>query len=242
MLSQYRGFVGLNVDAENFDADVMLPAEVLALFQENSKYEAWFAYPEPVANGFETPPVFFAVVATADNFILQADIESNQQPRGCLNWVASKLLPDNYSARDHLHFTPDAANGFGPGTIRITTRECLYPDGSEASCAKKLVSVENRPGLFLKIRDANGEVMPNVTIFFPDRATGLSHRAVRFGEAFVLARQDIVPSDELFVAISHTFNRLVNHALYTQGNNLFYIPNKKPIEECLPKPQHRASV
>lgn len=130
-MQSYRGFIGVNYDIADFDAHVLLPDEILHMFSENQKFEACFAYPEPVANGFETPPIFSAVVNTHDNFLLQAEIESNHQPRGCLNWLASKLLPDQYTARDHLQFQPDAAQGFGPGTVRITTRDCLYPDGSE---------------------------------------------------------------------------------------------------------------
>lgn len=242
VVNDYSGFVGLNTHVEDFSDYVMLPADVKAFFANEAKCDALFAYPKAVANGFDTPPVFAAEACFDKIFTLRADIETNQTPKDCLTWFASKLLPDEYLARDRIEFAADAAHGFGPGTCRVTTLQCLYLDGREAKFAKKLIAVEDRPALFLKIRDhVNGGFHDNVAIFFPDKATGATHKAVEFGEAFLLAKQGNTPNEavvltpELQQDIITTFNLLVNTSLYKTGNNLYSTTSKLPIESALPQ-------
>jgi len=136
----------------------------------------------------------------------------------------------------------DNEHGFGPGTCRVTTLQCLYPDGREAKLAKKLVAVEDRPALFLKIRNQSGGFHPNVAIFFPDKATGTTHKAVKFGEAFLLAKRGETPNEavvltpELLNDIMTTFHWLVNTSLYKAGNNLYSTYHKQAIDTMMPQP------
>jgi hypothetical protein len=233
--------VGLNTENEEFARHVMRPKEIAAFFADEASFDAIFAYPQAVANGFNAPPVFAAEMCCDKLLVLRADIVTNQLPKDCLTWFATKLLPDEYTAKDKVEFVADAHHGFGPGTCRVTSMACLYPDGREATFAKKLVGVENRPALFLKIHNQYGGFHPNVAIFFPDKAEGTTHAAVKFGEAFVLAKQGtsykdaVLLTSELMHDIIETFNLLVNRGLYKKGNNLYSTNYKTEIESLQPR-------
>jgi len=58
----YSGLVGLNAQVENFQQYVMQPNDVQAFFANGAEYDALFAYPQAVANGFDAPPVFAAEI------------------------------------------------------------------------------------------------------------------------------------------------------------------------------------
>mgnify|MGYP003641791669 CR=1 FL=1 len=234
-LTDYAGFVGLNQVAE-LPAHVMMPEEVQALFANAARYNALYAYPQAVANAFNEAPVFSVVAIDQDSMLLQAENTTNDYPRDCLTWFAAKLLPDEYIARDRIRFETDAAQGFGSGTCRITTEQCLRPDGRSADFAKKMIAVTNRPGLFLKIRNCHGGFYDDAAIFFPDKAEGVTHQAVKFGEAFVLHKEGLMLEREFLIDVQASFNLLVNTSHYARGNGLYSTHYHQPIDEHVSRP------
>lgn len=230
VLNDYSGFIGLNTNTQDFQLYVMQPEEIVALFSDSTTYDAIYAYPQVVAGGFREPPVFSGKISGDQSLTLQAEIVTNEFPKTCLTWFASKLLPASYIAKDRIEFAADKEHGFGRGTCRVTTLECIRHDGSDASFARKLIAVENRPALFLKIRDRSGAFYPDIAIFFPDKVSGMTHQPVKNGEAFVLAKEGTWITQELLRDIIDSFNYLVNTSLYSEGNNLYSTNYKTPIE------------
>ncbi len=234
MRSTYTGFVGLNTWIDNFSEYVLTFEEVNELFANGVAFDAPYAYPKTVAQGFDEPPVFSALAIKDNAMTLQADIHTNQQA-GCLPFCARLVLPERYRARDHLVFLerPDAA--FGPGTCHLTTVDCLLPDDTKAASAEKKIAVVNRPALFLKV-PVGGQAntyYPNMIIFFPDKVRGLSHLPVRNGEAFVLLRHGDEMTEAMLADLHHIFQTLVNTTKYKCGNDLFSTTTKQPIAQEL---------
>lgn len=214
----YSGFIGLNTNIDNFKASVMQPAEVCELFSNSQCFDAPFVYPFLPADGFKQPVIFSGENITDQSFTLKAEIVTNDRPKSLASWIAGKLiLPDAFVMKDHIQFFHEPDNGFGRGAFHITSVACETLDGLTATCAKACLSVENRPGLFLKIANQQGGWYSNAAIFFPDRAKGLMHKAVQFGEAFVLTQQGCEISNNMLEDIRAAFDLLVKRSYGEEG-------------------------
>ncbi|HTM63431.1 MAG TPA: hypothetical protein VL360_02880 [Gammaproteobacteria bacterium] len=229
---KYWGLQGLNTDLQEFENYVMHPDVVRNFFAGDKHYEAAFAYPKAVEDGFGESPIFSQDVATAEGMLLQAKIHSNSHPASCLTFFANLLLPKSYTAKDEVRFVTDEANGFGEGTVRITTRDCLRDNNKEAWLARHLIAVRNRPGVFLHVTNDAGEAYDNIAIFFPAQATGLTHSPVKNGEAFVLVQQGAVLTDAVINDIKNTFDKLVKKS-YGNDNGLYSVNSHMPVEQCI---------
>ncbi len=163
---------------------------------------------------------------------LKAEIETNKKPKTCPGWFASKVLPSEYIMKDHLKFVEDESMGFDKGSFLITSIASEKPNGDEAKLAKCLLSVENRPGLFLKISDTSGAFYSDIVIFFPAQATGWMHKSVQFGEAFILVKKGIELDDVMIANIQENFSRLIKES-YKKGEGLFSLTTHEPIEPDL---------
>jgi hypothetical protein len=234
MRSTYTGFVGLNTGIDDFSDYVMQFVELSEIFANGTQFDACYAYPKTVAQGFNEPPVFSALEIYEYAMKIQADIHTNQQA-GCIPFFARLALPERYRARDHLLFSqhPDAA--FGAGTCYVTTVDCLLPDDTKAVSAEKKIAVAYRPALFLKVPVGGlaNTFYPNMLIFFPDRVSGLSHLPVRNGEAFALVRHGYALTDAMLADLNATFNALVNTKKYKWGNELYSTTTKLPLAQEL---------
>ncbi len=231
----YHGFIGLNTTVEGFDERVMQPEQVMALFAGKAMHDAVWAFPESVAGAFEIPPVFFGKTNknTPGLLNLCAYITENEHPSGCLGKIASIFTPARFFAIDNLTSAPDLALGFGPGTLRVNTVTCLYPDGKEAAVAHALFAVKNRAALFLRIKHPDGSFIPGVTMFFPDQPHELSHFPVKYGEAFILVNRGTVLTPELKKIVNDDFNLLVKKSYGEDASQLFSTDTQKPITDEL---------
>lgn len=234
MRANYTGFVGLNTDAENFSDHVMTRADVAQFMgQKNAKFDASYAYPENVAGGFQTAPIFSAGnIQEGVGFNLIAQLATNRRPKNTLQFFACICLPRNYEAEDRIDFVTDDEHGFGEGTCRINSLRFTKANGSNAWLANKLLAVQNRPALFLRVFNHDGSVNPDVVIFFPDHTEEATHKAVQYGEAFVFVRQGVAKTAELKQAILNNFNYLVKKS-YGDTNGLTDVNEHTPL-----MPQH----
>lgn len=211
----YSGFQGLNIDTEGFQAQVMSHDDIRVFFVDGRQYHAPFAYPRTVAEGFNEPPVFSALVEE-NGIQLTGSLVTNEHPTNCLGSLAKIMLPTAYIAHDHLAFLEEP--GFGPGSVRISSERFNYPDGREATLAELMLGVNNRPGMFLKIADSSqGGSYTDMAIFFPAQVSGLGHYPVRHGEAFVLVAADLVLDDQRISDICSSFDRLVRKSYGDEG-------------------------
>lgn len=228
VVSTYSGVEGLKTEGDLFDSHVMNPDEIRELFTGKRQFLAQYVYPLIPSDGFNKPVIFTGEINPKGGMTLKAEIETNRKPKTCAGWFASKILPSEYIMKDHIVFTEDEAHGFGEGSVLITTIAGEKTNGQKASLAEFLLSVTNRPGLFLKISDENDDFYGNMAIFFPAQATGWMHQSVKHGEAFVLVEQGTELTDELIEDIRTCFNRLVKKS-YKKGEGLFNLTTHEPI-------------
>lgn len=230
---KYWGLRGLNTDLPEFDRHVMQADAVRNLFAGVKKqYNAAFVYPKAVEDGFGKSPVFSQDIAAPDVMLLQAKLQANKHPASYLTFFANLLLPKSYTAKDEIRFVTDEKNGFGEGTVRITTRDVLRENNKAAWLAKHLLAVRNRPGVFLHVTNAAGEAYDNIAIFFPAQAEGLTHSPVKNGEAFVLVQQGACLTDATINDIKNSFEKLVKKS-YGDDNGLYSVTDHIPIEQCI---------
>jgi len=221
LVGEYDGFVGLNTANENLCSQVMQPDELLNFFKDHVPLEALYAYPRTVACAFGRPPTFsVSNVQPGYGFTLNASVFSNREPHGCSQTSASLFLPREYTAQYQLTFDANEEEGFGNGTCRINSLRVNKPNGRNAMVARCLLGVKNRPALFLKVANLEGGINPDVMIYFPDKPNEISHRSVRFGEAFVLVKQGTLLTRELKQAIAANFATLVQSS-YGSDNGLY---------------------
>ncbi len=220
MTRNYHGFIGVNHDLADFTDYVMLPAEIDAFMQH--QYKSPYAYPRSVANAFGEQPQFHAANGTELGFQLHADLETNQTGSGCIGFFTRAIMPLHFHTVDGIRYIEDDAAGLSSGTLRINTLSAINKDNQRPlNClANYLVHVNERNALLLKVRDAQHEVIPNIAIFFPDRTDEASHKKVRFGEAFVLIKHDVVPDNAMIAAIQLTFTKLIKQQ-YGEENGLW---------------------
>jgi hypothetical protein len=215
----YSGYAGLNTAIEGFDTHVMTPDETKVFFSDDKQYEAQFVYPRVPADAFNQPVIFSATIA-GNELHLKAVISTNKQPKYCLTWFGSLVLPTHYIMIDRIEFFTNAEKGFGKGAFHINTQNCLLPNGKSVNClVKSMLGVSARPGLFLKVKSTNGETYPNIAIFFPDKTNALMHRPVQHGEAFVLSPLGMSLTAAIQEDIISTFKKLVKQS-YGKDNGL----------------------
>lgn len=233
VMSEYSGFVGLNTETEDFSWHVMQPEELIEFFKDHAPMEAAYAYPEAVASAFGRAPIFtVSDIQPGYGFNLRATIHSNPEPRGCAQTSASFFLPRDYVAEDQVTFAADDTASFGRGTCRIDSTQVNHQSGQKACMAKWLLGVKNRPAVFLKVRNPDQSIHPNVMIFFPDKPNEFSHYPVRFGEAFVLVKQGTHLTQELKQTIFDNFSLLVKQS-YGVGNGLYDTAEHDLLESSL---------
>lgn len=224
--SPYSGFVGLNTGVTGFADQVMSPDDIRALFAGGREFVTPFAYPQIVAQGFDEP-VIFRAAATDEGIDLTASIVMNTEPTDCSGRMAQCILPASYSARDNLVFVDEP--GYGPGSVRITSVGFT----PASTIAEWMLSVTNRPGLFLKIINSTiGSAYTDMAIFFPDHVGGLTHWPVRHGEAFVLVEGDVDLTHQRVADINASFGLLVRKS-YGDTNGLWQIQGNHSIEDMM---------
>lgn len=227
----YTGFVGLNTTAPGFRNYIMQARDIRGLFADGKRYVARFVYPCAVADGFNQPVIFSSNESDDNGIKLNAEITTNRAPASWLTWFASKaILPQSYTMTDSIQFAVPR-EGFGSGTVRISSVDCVGDSGKQASIAAYCLSVANRPGLFFKVKNREGNYHRDVAIFFPDKADGMMHRPVQYGEAFVLLQEGIAPDADLICDINATFNQLVKRS-YGENQGLYCVETHRPIETC----------
>lgn len=228
--SKYSGFVGLNTELENFEHFVLTPDVLPHLVNPQSKFNAAYAYPQDVAGGFASAPIF-----SGDNFVdgvgfhLHAQLKTNRKPQNLKQCLACFFLPKELEAEDDISYAADEANGFGPGTVRINSLQFTNKrTGKKSWIAEKLLSVQNRPGLFLAVFNEQNMVNTDVAIFFPAQVSGATHKPVQYGEAFVFVKQGIEIDATLKQNILYTFNLLVKKS-YGEDNGLYNVNTHTPL-------------
>jgi len=229
--TQYSGYVGLNTNAPGFDAQVMIPQEIIALFNDKATYDAPFAYPKTVADPMGKAPVFSCAELNDGSITLKAEIVSTRKFRNLLTCIATEVvLPRTYHVYDQLTLAKEIVPGFGPGSFHITTVKCTNADDVSDKSIEKFLGVKDRPGLYFKIKNSEGGFHADCALFFPAQAKGMNHCPVKNGEMFVLVRTGKKLTPDLVADIIHDFNFLVNRKSYKAGNNLFSTVDNQPIQ------------
>lgn len=224
----YHGFQGLHTEMDYFADYVMTPDEVLAFLDDN-EINAHYAYPENVAGGFNAAPQFAAAEMEQNaGFHLLAHLTTNRRPKNFLQFIACLILPRSYTAEDHISFNEDNDKGFGLGSCRINSFKFTKANGHNAWLASKLLSVKNRPGLFLKIKNPDGTDNNDIVLFFPAQTDELTHKAVRYGESFVFSRQGVILTPERKQLIKQHFDLLIKPS-YGVNNGLFDTTSHTPL-------------
>lgn len=228
----YSGFVGLNTNAPQFADHVMHPDLIHKMFAKSRRYQAHYVYPLLPADGFEKPVVFSGSAQADGSLVLKVEIVSNKRPRTWSGLFTSYILPAEYIMKDELKFV--ANDNFGQGSFLITSIASVRPNGEEASFAKLLLSVENRPGLFLKLVDAYGEFYPDRFLFFPaqTQTQGFLHKSVQYGEAFILVKEGVKLDQACIKDIENNFKLLVNN-LYKEQGDLYNLTSHHTIHDDL---------
>lgn len=214
----YNGFIGLNTHDPEFPNHVMSPKDVMNFFGANNKFEVKFIYPKNAADSFQSPSMFSGEnIVEERTFTLKEEVISNHSPHSFSGFIAKKfILPATLKIENDIEFSENAAEGFGQGSFLVRSMRCTGPDGKEACLAQAVIATTDRRGLFLKVTNED-EFYDNVAIYFPDKAKGLTHKGVYFGEAFVLVREDLEMNPELAGNINTTFNKLVKKSYGQEG-------------------------
>lgn len=215
--------VGLNSEVDGFESLVMTKEDLGAIYEH--EYVAVAAYPKTVAEGLgEGPKMRFferdsQTVLHSDNHNLRF-----RQISGLKTLLAWLLLPSKYQFEDScVHNDP-----VGPNTVTITTTAVKSKDFIRRLFAKSLLATQNRPGVFLKIRNAEGAFYSDMFIFFPDKAQGLSHRPVKDGEFFVLLEQNAQFTVDREDAVRVFYQNYVNEK-YGEDNGAYEFDHKSRV-------------